>query len=46
MFINVKTPPIVDILTFIRMIDTTSGSLMQEKSSMVYEHLKFHSQLS
>ena len=48
MLINVKMPTIVDILTFIGMINTTSDRL-EETSSFVgilvfYEQLKFRAQ--
>ena len=50
MFINVKMPTIVGILTFISMINTTSNSLKARKVFIfqhfsLYEQLKFHAQL-
>ena len=51
MLINVKMPTIVCILTFISMIDTTSGRLRGRKVFIFqyfsfYELLKIHAQLS
>ena len=50
MLINVKMPTIVDILTFVSMIYTTSESLKPRKififQHLSYKKLKFHSQLS
>ena len=47
MTINVKVPTIVDTLTFISMIHTTSESLIARKVFIFqhvsfYGHLKFH----
>ena len=49
--INVKMPTIVGILTFISMINATSERLKARHFYIcqyfsVYEHLKFHAQLS
>ena len=49
--INVKMPTIVGILTFISMINTTSGRLKAKNFFICqyfsfYEQLKFHAQLS
>ena len=49
MLINVKMLTIVGILTFINMLNTTSGSLKARKVSIFqqfsfYEQLKFHAQ--
>ena len=51
LLINVKIPTIVVILTFISMINTTSErhkarNFLICRSFSVYEHLKFHAQLS
>ena len=51
MFINVKMPTIVVILTFISMINTASESLKVREVYIflpfsVYEQLNFHAQLS
>ena len=52
MLVNVKMPTIVGILTFISMINTTFKSLMKVRKVflfqhfILYEHLKFHAQLS
>ena len=51
MLINVKMPIIVDILVFMRMINTTSESIKTRKIFIFkrfrfYEHLKIHVQLS
>ena len=50
MFINVKMPTIVDILTFISKIKTTSDRLKARTTFIFhhftfYEQLKFHTQL-
>ena len=51
LFINVKLPKIVGILTFISRINTSSDSLKARKISVFqhfsfYEQLKFYAQLS
>ena len=51
LLMNVKMPAIIGILTFMSMINTTSGSFKARKlyiffSILVYEQLKFHAQLS
>ena len=51
MLINVKMPTIVDILTFISMINTTPECLKARtviigQHFSFYEQLKFHAQLS
>ena len=51
MFINVKMPTTVGILTFINRIDTTSESFKVRNVFIFhhftfYEQLKFHAQLS
>ena len=51
MFINVKMPTFVGILTFISMINTTFESLKARKVFIFqhfsfYEQLKFHAQLN
>ena len=50
MLINVKMPTIVDILTFISMINTTCVKLKARKVIIFqhfnyYEQLRFHAQL-
>ena len=51
LLLNVKMPTIVGILTFISMINTTSGRLKARNIFICpyfsfYEHLKFRAQLS
>ena len=51
LLISVKMPTIVDILTFISRINTTSESFQAKNVTIFqhfsfYEHLKFHAQLS
>ena len=46
LLINVKMPTIVDILTFISMINATSERLEAKNFLFVYEQLKFRSKLS
>ena len=44
MFINVKTPTIVGVLTFISMINTTPESFKARKV-FIFQHLSFYEQL-
>ena len=46
MFINVKMPTIVGIVTFISTINTTSESLKAGKAFCFHEQLKFRAQFS
>ena len=46
LLINVKMPTIIDILTFISMINTTSERLTQVSVYYFLEQLKFRAQLS
>ena len=46
MFINVKMPTVVGILTLISMINTASQSLKTSSVCLYFQHFSFHEQLN
>ena len=45
MFINVKMPTIVGILTFMSMLNATSLIIEQQEKNFIFQHFEFSEQL-